>query len=729
MSPEQVRGEELDGRTDLFSFGAVLYEMATGMPAFQGETPVLICNSILNGSPTRAKRLNPEVPAALENILGKALEKDRELRYQSAFDMGAELRCLTPIVGSGHSAGLGRTGRLREAAFRPRVLVSVMLIIASAAFWRFVGVRTEKQPQPVERQITAHPPEDYVAGGAISPDGKTVAYHDQIGLYLRSVDSGETHALSLRPEFQNRISDLSWFPDGKRLLAAIYGSDTSGLCHRDLWTISASGEAPPRLLWRDVCQASISPDGGSIAFMRDMQVSSYESAGVWVAGIGDGSQRKLRARAESEFFFSPVWSPDGRWIAYLHVEKTADAYVTTIDVQPAAGGPTKTILSDSSLPRRTMICYLGAAGLCLSWSPDWRIVFSAHTDDWVRAPDTDYSLWEVSTKQGTAEATGKPKRLAHWSDFGPAGLAITADGKVLSFRKSSTWSDVYLAELASGTRMQPPRRFTLDNRGSYPSGWTLDSQAILFSSDRTATREIFRQALNVDLSAPIARASGKDCDGAVMSPDGSWTLFRESERVISNASASPVRLVRQRAPGGVPETVLEEPADMQWRYACGVKPHSSCILSQTEGADVVFYTLDPLRGKGTKLGQVKRPYWSSSAEWNISPDASRVAFVTNNGRIEVLSVRDRTWQEISLEPGWERLISIAWAADGNRFFVTCWRPDSFDLVYVNLTGKVTRLFQNGHRQWLINPLPSPNGKYLAFEAETWDSNIWMIENF
>jgi Tol biopolymer transport system component len=452
---------------------------------------------------------------------------------------------------------------------------------------------------------------------------------------------------------------------------------------------------------------------------------------LWVGGINGETPRKLVTTEEPSSVLNPVWSPDGQWIAYVRKWKTAQGSETSaIEARPAGGGPAKTLLSESSLPKSSSLSDACSYEGCLCWSPDWRLVFSASQIAESPSAERTYGLWEVPVEPRTAETTSKPERRAQWNEFVPRSLTFTADGKRLSFLKWRIWQDVYLAELgADGAGVRPPRRFTLDNRGSYPSSWTLDSQAILFASYRNGKREIFRQGLNESVAEAVAQGPG-DVYNTALTPDGAWMLYEESPRATPGAPPFPHRLMRRPVAGGSPESVLEGPAATDWNYRCPLKPGSPCVLMQKEGKDYVFYSLDPIRGKGDQLGRIEVS--SRFIGWNVPPDGSRLALVDSHkyrGRIEVLTLSERAWHEVSGEPGWGDFQSIAWAADGNGFFVTSWLPDSFNLLYVTLDGKVKPLLRNGHRQWMINPLPSPDGKYLAFQAQTYDRNVWMLEGF
>jgi eukaryotic-like serine/threonine-protein kinase len=210
MSPEQARGEQLDARTDLFSFGAVLYEMATGHQPFTGNTSAIIFDAILNKPPTSVVRFNPDLPAQLEAVIGKCLEKDRGLRYQTAADLRADLQRLKRDTQSSKIAAIsGLTAVAQQPKSRKWPVFTAALgavaVIALLVAGYFAGWFTHQQPYTQAdlkpQQLTANSSEDPVAVTSISPDGKYLLYADLEGLHLRLFSTGETQSLPIPDQF------------------------------------------------------------------------------------------------------------------------------------------------------------------------------------------------------------------------------------------------------------------------------------------------------------------------------------------------------------------------------------------------------------------------------------------------------------------------------------------------------------------------------------------------
>jgi hypothetical protein len=314
MSPEQVRGEKLDARTDLFSFGLVLYEMAVGRVAFAGDTVAEVHDAILNRIPRPLREANPAIPPKMEAFIGKALEKDRELRYQTAAEMRADLRevgagLVPPALLRAEAETHSQEPDVREERgellrrWRLWLAGTLAVILAGLAVVWSVSRHAAKRPEVAERQLTANPSEDWLTGAAISPDGRYVAYVDQTGLYLRSIDSGETHAVVVPSELRSRIWQIRWHPGGAELLLTVFDAEDS-----DLWIVTVLGEAPPHLLYRNGLEPAISPDGRMIAFVRtDPAVPPT----VWVAGIG--GEAPGSSQESSNRWLVPGWVvPPGR---------------------------------------------------------------------------------------------------------------------------------------------------------------------------------------------------------------------------------------------------------------------------------------------------------------------------------------------------------------------------------------------------------------------------------
>src|SRR5579862_6278115 len=291
MSPEQVAGKPLDARTDLFSFGAVLYEMSTGALPFRGDTSGIIFESILNRLAVPVVRLNPDLSAELERIINKALEKDRDVRYQHASDMRADLKRLkrdtesarhsgqVPIAASPLSSSVsGSTPAVGPAAapsaaakpgadFRHTLLYGSILIVALLALgfgYRWFKNQHATAPKvPIaERQLTHNPSENRLISAAISADGKYLAYVDPKGLHLSTIETGEIHEVPLPDDIRTHLWDVAWFPDGEKLLVTAE-SDTE---RSVIWLVSIFG-GTPRKLRNHAGSPQISPDGRSIAFL------------------------------------------------------------------------------------------------------------------------------------------------------------------------------------------------------------------------------------------------------------------------------------------------------------------------------------------------------------------------------------------------------------------------------------------------------------------------------
>jgi serine/threonine protein kinase/Tol biopolymer transport system component len=735
MSPEQVRGEKLDARTDIFSFGLVLYEMATGQRAFTGETAAVVHDAILNRPPTAIRELNSALPAKLVTTIEKALKKDRGRRFQTAAELGSELGQLRDATKPWRTK-VAAKGTRRWSLWLAALL---LILVAGLAIARFVWRRLGPPPKLAERQLTTNAPGNRVTAGAISPDGKYMAYHDQTGLYLRNIASGETHLVGLPGALPSGpYGALLWFPGHRKLLAWVDGNG--------IWVIPISGEEQPHLLYENAEDPAISPDGQMIAFIGQTHESGRERRHeLWVGSVNGDTPRKLAAAEETEYLSGPAWSPDGQWITYGKAWKPAEGlWHSAIEVCPATGGPAKTFLAESSLPKSNTFVFVSEeAVFSATWFPDWRLVFSVTRGS---EPKIENSLWQVRVKPGTTEA-GNPELVTQWDQSLLVNLAGTTDNKRLSFVKNRSWVDVYAGELGSESATMKVRRSLarIEPGASGLNSWAHDGQAVFLSSVRNGQPEIFRQRLNETAAEKVVTGS-RDAFGAQISPDGAWLLYLESEPTRIGDIADSVWLMRRPTNGGPAEKVLELPAAEFDSFRCRYNPQASspCVLALREGKDMVFYSLDPLHGKGSWLGKIAVFGFPWMRGWDVSPDGSRVAVVSAHkygARIEVLTLASGAWHDIAAEPAERsaaaareketKFCQVAWAADGKGFFVTAKMGDAFNLLHVTSDGKVQPLLASEafQDQFMDSPLPSPDGKYLAFTVQTWDGNVWMMDNF
>ena len=237
MSPEQALGHEVDARSDLFSFGVVLYEMSTGRLPFQGNTSAAIFNAILSKAPTSPARVNPDLPLELERIISKVLEKDRNLRYQTAADLRIDLTRLKRDTESGRAVTAEATVPASGAGARWRggLLWGVASVLLAAATGVAIWNLRPTPPQPVTRTVIALPPGDRLTSQlavALSPDGNQLAYvairAGTQQLYLRAMDSLEARPISgtegaTNPFFSPDGQAIGFFASGKIKKVSVSG--------------------------------------------------------------------------------------------------------------------------------------------------------------------------------------------------------------------------------------------------------------------------------------------------------------------------------------------------------------------------------------------------------------------------------------------------------------------------------------------------------------------------
>jgi eukaryotic-like serine/threonine-protein kinase len=709
MSPEQVRGEKLDARTDLFSFGLALYEMATGKQAFSGDTAPALHEAILNRTPVPVLELNPELPPRLAEIISKALEKDRNLRYQSAAEMRADLQRLKTVTERPVTLayrGVSFVRRHRELAAGVVVFLALLGGLSTVLAKRFGVWRrweaSNTRPAPnsavARRQLTANAPGATVGKFAISRDGKYLAYGDKAWkMYLLQIDGGELRQLPFA-DFQPD----DWFPDGSHLLVEGRGQ------HYGLWKISVTDGDSRKLLDPVGEFAVLSPDGSLIAYQN--RGSRNE---ISLMGANGEDPHRIAEFHAPDFIYTLAWSPGGQRLVYTRARgglRNAQVVIEDCDLQ---GGQRTLVLSEPRL--------WGADGISdLYWLPDGRVLY--------RLPDplpySDSNLWAVAADPTSGKPTGPPALL---TNLAPTGWNFVAsvDGKRFAYLSQRNDDAIYLGNLEHGARKFNPLRLTLDNWYSTPSDWTRDSGAVLFHSVRGGGRwAIFKQ--RIDQQTPeIVLAGAESYRSPVLSPAGDRLLYTASATVDRYDPSK--RLMSKPVTGGASSVLLTG----DYTYHCVPVPSARCVLGEIKGQELIFSMLDPVEGKGAEIQRVEV---RQQVDWSLSRDGSKIAITdrgVDTGEVRILTLADRKVATLALRGWrWSSINYVAWSADGKHLFATALGEDSSAILHIDLRGNLRVLAESPRGEaWLANPLASPDGHYLAYMKRTYESNVVMLEHF
>jgi serine/threonine protein kinase len=417
MSPEQVKGRELDARTDLFSFGAVLYEMATGKLPFHGDTSAMIFDSILNRDPVPPARLNPVTPHKLEDIIHKALEKDKNLRYQHASEMRTDLQRLKRDTTSdtAPAAASGRSSRITAITAQHKTGVAVSAVIAvlvlAAAGFGLYSLLTRTGPQPFRNfTITQITNTGKSVAAAISPDGKYILNvqndNGMESLWLRNVASGSDTQI-IGPSTVRR-RHLSFSPDGNYVYFIQRGETGT-----DLFRIPVLG-GTLQLIAQDVdSNFTFSPDARQIAFICGNNPVTGEFQ--LMSSTPDGSEKTILLTEKNpngdnnNFPRAAAWSPDGKAIGLTHGTFGDTEVLKAFDIA------TKRISVTARFPKTLLYQ--------LSWLPEGNLLMVAYSE---KGPNPG------RRQIGVVSSTGGKLRPVTRDTNSYSGLTMSADGKTVA---------------------------------------------------------------------------------------------------------------------------------------------------------------------------------------------------------------------------------------------------------------------------------------------------------
>jgi Tol biopolymer transport system component len=512
MSPEQAAGKKLDARSDIFSFGAVLYEMVTGRRAFPGENAISTLAAVLSNDPIPVSQLSPGTPREVERIVARCLRKDSERRFQNAADLKVALQEIQEESESGKLAPAVVPVSRRSTSVTI-IAVGVLFLSAASLIWL---LRRTHRGQPQDLVITRLTSDSgLTTSPAISPDGKLVAYasdrsgEDNLDIWVQQVAGGPPNRLTSNPA-DDTLPDFS--PDGSKI-AFVSIRDGTGI-----YIVSTLG-GEERLVAKTgpwTSRPRFSPDGNLIAYSVG---AGAGTARIYIVSSTGGPSMALKLSVP--WAADPIWSPDGQHLLFVGSTNPwgfgeFDWWVTGAEGGQAVKSGALDVFEHRKLKRADALLPLSPS----SWRGD-RILFVSKVGD-------STNLWQAAIKPKTWQIQDTPERLT--TGAGQELYASLADDGRLVFatvdQRLNLWT--MATDANKGTVAGNPQPLTQPGANSSRPSLSADGRKLVFESDRSGNVDIWLRDMDTGKERPLT-ATPWDESHPSISADGSKVFYASQD--------------------------------------------------------------------------------------------------------------------------------------------------------------------------------------------------------